>query len=278
MSRAAALSLATAKRWSSSDPLTNHKGHARELSHRMRALLRETAQPVAVVTSLMPIPKEHASTQPASSSAQSSSPRSPLPTGSVTTTTTTSSFHGATLSSFTSISMAPHHLVAFSLRVPSRMAASLADLSSATQQFSSSAHMVINLLAAPQMHAAILFSRPDLHPRPFEDPGIQWSLSRDGLPMLHGCLGALSCRVVGAPWPLNNLAVLGDKPSSKVEGTRDGGDIESELFIAEVLRVEDVPQVVDVGDDTIRTLPLVYHRRSYTTTTDKLPLNQKANS
>lgn len=266
MSRATALSLATAKRWSSSsDLLTNHKSHARELSHKMRALLRETAQPVAVVTSFMPMPKEHAP-QPTSSSAQSSS-------------SMTSPFHGATLSSFTSISMAPHHLVAFSLRVPSRMAASLADLSSAAQQPSSSAHMVINLLAAPQTHAAILFSRPDLHPRPFEDPGIQWSLSRDGLPVLHGCLGALSCRVVGAPWPLNNLTVLGDKPSSKVEGTRDGGDIESELFIAEVLRVEDVPQVVDVGDDdTIRTLPLVYHRRRYTTTTDQLPLNQKTNS
>ena len=280
MSRAAALSLATAKRWSSSsDLLTNHKSHGRELSHKMRALLRETAQPVAVVTSFMPMPKEHAP-QPTSSSAQPSSLRSPPPpTGSVMTTGTTSPFHGATLSSFTSISMAPHHLVAFSLRVPSRMAASLADLSSAAQQPSSSAHMVINLLAAPQTHAAILFSRPDLHPRPFEDPGIQWSLSRDGLPVLHGCLGALSCRVVGAPWPLNNLTVLGDKPSSKVEGTRDGGDIESELFIAEVLRVEDVPQAVDVrDDDTIRTLPLVYHRRRYTTTTDQLPLNQKTNS
>jgi len=97
--------------------------------------------------------------------------------------------------------------------------------------------------------------------------------------MLHGCLGALSCRVVGAPWPLNDLAVLGDKLSGKVEGTRDGGDIESELFIAQVLRVEDVPQAVGVGDDDIiRTLPLVYHRRSYTTTADKLPLNQKTNS
>jgi len=135
--------------------------------------------------------------------------------------------------------------------------------------------MVINLLAAPQTHAAILFSRPDCHPRPFEDPGIQWSLSRDGLPMLHGCLGALSCRVVGAPWPLNDLAVLGDKLSDKTKGMRDGGDIESELFIAKVLRVEDVPQAVGIGDDdTIRTLPLVYHRRSYTTTADMLPLNQ----
>jgi len=181
--------------------------------------------------------------------------------------------------------MAPHHLVAFSLRVPSRMAISLTDLSlaaAAAPSSSSSAHMVVNLLAAPQTHAAILFSRPDLYPRPFEDSGIQWSLSRDGLPMLHGCLGALSCRVVGAPWPLNNLAVLGDKASSKVEETRDSvdaGGVESELFIAQVMRVEDVPQAASTGvdDDTIRTLPLMYHRRSYTTTADKLPLNQKTN-
>jgi flavin reductase (DIM6/NTAB) family NADH-FMN oxidoreductase RutF len=192
-----------------------------------------------------------------------------------------STFHGATLSSFTSISMAPHHLVAFSLRVPSRMATALADLSS-TATPSSPAHMVINLLAAPQAHAAVLFSRPDLHPRPFEDPGIQWSLSRDGLPILHGSLGALSCRVVGAPWPLNDLAALGDKLPHKAEGTCDGVDAdgaESELFIAQVMRVEDVPRVASVEyDDTIRTLPLVYHRRGYTTTADKLSLNQKVDS
>jgi hypothetical protein len=194
-------------------------------------------------------------------------------------------FHGATLSSFTSISMAPHNLVAFSLRVPSRMAASLADLSSSPSS-SARVHMVVNLLSAPQTHAAVLFSRPDLHPRPFEDPGIEWSLSRDGLPVLHGSLGALSCRVVGAPWPLNDLAALGDELSSSraKRNTCDdveAGGVESELFIAQVLRVEDVPPVAGVEareDDAIRTLPLVYHRRSYTTTADKLPLNQRTNS
>jgi hypothetical protein len=142
--------------------------------------------------------------------------------------------------------------------------------------------MVINLLSAPQAHASILFSRPDLHPRPFEDPNVQWSLSRDGLPVLHGSLGALSCRVVGAPWPLNDLVALGDKLPHKAEGTSAGVDadgVESELFIAEVIRVEDVPGVASVGyNDTTRTLPLVYHRRGYTTTADKLPLNQKADS
>ena len=138
--------------------------------------------------------------------------------------------------------------------------------------------MVINLLAAPQAHAAVLFSRPDIHPRPFEDPGVQWSLSPDGLPILHGSLGALSCRVVGVPWPLNDLSALGDKMMYGTQGTSGSGDaggVESELFIAEVMRVEDVPRVENVGYDSIRTLPLVYHRQGYTTTADKLLLNQK---
>ncbi|KAH9066551.1 flavin reductase like domain-containing protein [Lactarius vividus] len=219
----------------------------------MRALLRETAQPVAVVTSLMPSP------DPARRSHLSSN------------------FHGATLSSFTSISMSPHHLVAFSLRVPSRMATTLACLPS--EASSPRTHMVINLLAAPQARVATLFSRPDLHPRPFEDPEIQWSLSPDGFPMLHGCLGALSCRVVGAPWPLHDLAALGDSLAHKAEEVVDVGDVQSELFIAQVMRVEDVPQPEDlVHDDTLRTLPLVYHRRSYTTTSERLPPDQKSDS
>ena len=142
--------------------------------------------------------------------------------------------------------------------------------------------MVINILAAPQARVAVLFSRPDLHPRPFEDPGIQWSLSREGLPVLHGSLGALSCRVVGAPWPLNDLSALGDKMTHKTQGASgsvDAGGVESELFIAQVIRVEDVPRLENVGnDDSIRTLPLVYHRRGYTTTADKLLLNHKADS
>ncbi len=267
-----ALSLATAKRWSSFDLATSNI-NARRLSQKIRALLRETAQPVAVVTSFMPNvapprpPRPHST--PSSGSAQ---PSESIP----------STFHGATLSSFTSISMAPHNLVAFSLRVPSRMATTLADLSSAVPSPSSPVHMVINLLAAPQAHAAIVFSRSDLHPRPFEDPGIQWSLSRDGLPILHDSLGALSCRVVGAPWPLSDLTALGDKMTHKAVGASSSVDscgAESELFIAQVMRVEDVPQVENVGhDDSIRTLPLVYHRRGYTTTADKLTLNQKSDT
>jgi flavin reductase (DIM6/NTAB) family NADH-FMN oxidoreductase RutF len=167
--------------------------------------------------------------------------------------------------------MSPHHLVAFSLRVPSRMATSLARLPS-----TASSHMVINLLAAPQARVATVFSRPDTHPRPFEDPGVQWSLSHDGFPMLHGCLGALACRVVGAPWPLNDLTALGDNnPAEGATDTVHMGDVQSELFVAQVIRVENVPQAEDLVDNTFRTLPLVYHRQGYTTTSDRLNPDQK---
>ena len=172
--------------------------------------------------------------------------------------------------------MSPHHLVAFSLRVPSRMATTLTRLPLAASP--PRTHMVVNLLAAPQARTATLFSRPDIHPRPFEDPGIQWSLSPDGFPMLHGCLGALSCRVVGAPWPLNDLAALGDNNAEEVTHTVDMGDVQSELFIAQVVRVDDVPQAEGLIDDTLRTLPLVYHHRGYTTTSERLPLVQKSDS
>ena len=245
--------ISATNRWSSASSnltVVNRSRHVHGLSQKIRALLRETAQPVAVVTSLMPSP------DCASSSSTSTRPFK---------------FHGATLSSFTSISMSPHHLVAFSLRVPSRMATSLARLPS-----TASSHMVINLLAASQARVATVFSRPDIHPRPFEDPGVQWSLSHDGFPMLHGCLGALACRVVGAPWPLNDLTALGD--NHQAEGAADNihtGDVQSELFVAQVIRVEDVPQAEDLVDDTLRTLPLVYHRQGYTTTSDRLNPDQK---
>jgi hypothetical protein len=65
-----------------------------------------------------------------------------------------------------------------------------------------------------------------------------------------------------------------------MSGSVDAGGVESELSIAQVMRVEDVPRVENVGyGDSIRTLPLVDHRRGYTITADKLLLlNQKADN
>ena len=227
----------------------------------LRTLLRETAQSVAVVTALLP----------ASPSAPASAP----------------TYHGATLSSFTSIALDPLPLVAFSLRVPSRMASALngrvhVQPLPPSPSLSSPAHFVINILSAAQPHLADCFARPDLHPRPFEDPRVRYTTSQDGLPVLSGALGALSCRLVGPSLPLSHLReshvyALDDEPKlvqeegGEVQQVAGGIGLASELFIARVLRVERVPLSEDEerGASELHSLPLLYHRRRYTTVGDR---------
>ena len=128
------------------------RGHCSRLIHRraystgtgtvgtnakLRALLRETAQPVAVVTSFMPKSSGNTHTE----------------------------YHGAILSSFTSVGLSPYPLVAFSLRIPSRMATTLSELAAARHR---GAQFIVNILSAPQANVAQTFSRTDLYPHPFE--------------------------------------------------------------------------------------------------------------
>ncbi|PIL24915.1 hypothetical protein GSI_12802 [Ganoderma sinense ZZ0214-1] len=197
---------------------------------QLRSLLRETAQPVAVLTALMDpnIPHKTAS-----------SPR----------------FHGATLSSFSSISMDPHPLVAFSLRIPSRMATSL---TSAHTTASSPAHLVVNILSERQARAAVCFSRADLYPEPFAS--VPHTLTEEGLPVLDECVGAMSCRLVAASWPLHDLQTLAGEGKDE-RAVWEGEGVASELFIAEVVRVErtSLPEGEELR-------PLLYHRRTYATT------------
>jgi len=224
----------------------------------LRALLRDTAQPVAVVTSLMP-----ASAEDTSSSSHAR-------------------FHGATLSSFTSIALDPHLLVAFSLRIPSRMATSLSSAhATPTSTYPAAtpptpapaspplpAQMVINILSAAQPAVAARFARPDLHPDPFAHT--PHALSAEGLPVLAGALGALSCRLVAASWPLHDLDSLRGRDSDPQDRGRawDGEGVASELFIAQVTRVEEVPKPREGedGHDGLSAAPLLYYRRAYATT------------
>ncbi|KAJ8463570.1 hypothetical protein ONZ51_g10169 [Trametes cubensis] len=198
----------------------------------LRALLRETAQPVAVVTAL----KDTATN---SQVGQASSP-----------------FHGATLSSFSSIAMEPHPLVTFALRIPSRMATSL---TSAHSSGNTHSHMVINILSEHQAETAKRFSRADLYPEPFAS--LPYTLTKEGLPILDGSLGAMSCRLVAASWPLHDLESLNNRGK---EGRAEwrGEGVASELFIAQVTRVERAPSIAE----TVR--PLLYYRRGYVTTHD----------
>ncbi|KAH7908599.1 flavin reductase like domain-containing protein [Hygrophoropsis aurantiaca] len=223
----------------------------------LRELLRETAQSVAVVTSLMP--------------SSASEPKSRQNSEQSDNGSKNTAFHGATLSSFTSIALDPHPLVAFSLRVPSRMAAALNAYAQSMASSNSllSSHMVINILSASQPHVAHIFSRPDLHPRPFEDAatGVKWIPSIDGLPIIDGALGALSCSVIGRSIPLDSAFAC--PQSVKGDDEVEGSGLGSELFIARVLRVEKAPELTGIEEeDDMRTLPLLYHRRRYGTIQD----------
>ena len=105
--------------------------------------------------------------------------------------------------------------------------------------------------------------------------------------MLKGCLGALSCRLVAASWPLHDLESL------KLGGGGGGGEgrgwegegVASELFIGQVVRVEDVDGLGEIGkegggesEEKQRRTPLLYYQRRYTTTdTRDLPDNTARN-
>ncbi|KAF8899591.1 flavin reductase like domain-containing protein, partial [Gymnopilus junonius] len=231
---------------------------SRRLKSDLRTLLRDIAQPVAVVTSFMPHSHSH-----------------PHQGGKAVCPENGSPYHGATLSSFTSIAMDPYPLVSFALRIPSRMATTLSSLSSLPFSSASSAHMVINLLSSSQASTALAFSRPDLFPAPFlgstsspasgriETDAIPYTLSQDGLPIINDVIGALSCELVGGPIALHDLEYLSrasDSPPS-VPVLRPG-EVASELFIARVVRVEEVKR--DAQEDERTLQPLIYHRRGYT--------------
>ena len=88
--------------------------------------------------------------------------------------------------------MADIPLVAFALRMPSRMASSL-DASQPDQV----SHMVVNLVSAAQASISVKYSRPDLYPEP-SFSSIPYSLSEEGLPIIDDSLGAISCKLVSS--------------------------------------------------------------------------------
>jgi flavin reductase (DIM6/NTAB) family NADH-FMN oxidoreductase RutF len=131
--------------------------------------------------------------------------------------------------------------------------------------------MIINLLSASQSSAALRFSRADVYPRPFEET--VYTLSEDGLPILSGSLGALSCRLIRPPLALSDLRAirglgsLADERRAEVvdEGKVMSGGVVSELIIAQVIRVETVQPLADEANEGERNFPLLYHRQQYTT-------------
>jgi flavin reductase (DIM6/NTAB) family NADH-FMN oxidoreductase RutF len=205
-------------------------------------------------------------------------------------------FHGATISSFSSIAMHPYPLVAFSLQLPSRLASALhahtpADANTNARRTSLSLppHFVINLLSTHQKDMAHRFSRPDLYPLPLAgvaEDGMK--LTKEGQPILLESVGCISCAVVHS-LRLDGPAVLGEMQlpvdrktteemeqedsdaGEKREGRQLGDWNEpretprstSELFIARVIRLETLhPHKTGIEGSQ---MPLVYFRKRYTT-------------
>lgn len=122
--------------------------------------MRSSAQPVAVITTVLGDNAARGFSEASNSDTKSSIHTSPHPV----------LIHGATLSSFVTLSLVPVPRVAFSLQLPSRMADSLltAQEGSATAE-SPRAHFIVNILAASQAGIAESFAKPGL--RPYEWTG-----------------------------------------------------------------------------------------------------------
>ena len=102
----------------------------------------------------------------------------------------------------------------------------------------------------------------------FKRSSTHYRLNADGIPILDGSLGALTCRLVSAAVPLYDRAYLKalgvDEPPEAVIPKLQSGGVISELFVAEVLRVEESTALYE-GQDDLQSLPLLYHRQAFTT-------------
>ena len=149
------------------------------MKDKLRALVRETAQPVAVVTPFM---------QPDSSS-----------TSHTLQCTWRDLVH----------SDGPIPLFAFALRMPSRIASSL-DAAQPDQ----ASHMVVNLLSVEKASISVKFSRSDLYPELFSS--IPCLLSEEALPTINDSLGTISYKLVSMALPLHDLGLLKGKSTEEM--------------------------------------------------------------
>jgi flavin reductase (DIM6/NTAB) family NADH-FMN oxidoreductase RutF len=203
--------------------MASHPTSSKSLELAMRDLMARNVQNVAIVTTRMEEEAhEHGGSTP---------PR----------------YHGATISSFSSVAMHPYPTVAFSLRLPSRLAVALRT-SKNRYSYPITPHMTVNFLSSLQTDLALKFSRPDLFPAPFSDT--QFGSTKEGQPHLHNSVGTISCVV------LRSFRLDFHEPQRFEEGT-------SEMFIARVVRIEQKKDSECSG----RSLnsPLVYYRRLFGT-------------
>lgn len=237
------------------------------------AVLRTIAQPISVLTTL---DWERTQSRNEDPSTGTNPPNSRVEFDTPTNPNSKPSdvWHGATLSSFTSIAMYPYPLISFALRTPARMADLLRPLTKEGQKSSTSnasfipkIHLVINLLASHQAHLAIHFSRPRSS-WPSSPPSsirhtlpADYSATAEGIPVLHNTLGALCCTLVNSfPLDTTHSEPTHVSPSSVSSSTPPKT---SELFIARVMSVLSSHQSPEYFGKELS--PLVYHKQQYCT-------------
>ncbi|KDN44731.1 hypothetical protein K437DRAFT_209424, partial [Tilletiaria anomala UBC 951] len=230
------------------------------LAEELREVMRASAQPVAIITTYM-------ARDPSSASGAASQSRL---------------VHGATLSSFTSVSLDPP-LVTFSLRVPSRLADALVDISYSLHELSASdseqAHFVINILSESQESIAKAFATPGLEPystgtrdassetaHPLDLHETHPSRFASGVPFLADAVGALACRLVGVLDMRHGVSEVAWTPTKHMNGPEklllprgSEGHTGSLLFIAHVCGIDKV----HAREDDERTRPMVYWQRNF---------------
>lgn len=234
-------------RWFSSS--SEHDAAA--LSEAIKGLMRSSAQPVAIVSAFLPEDKEH------------SMPRF---------------IHAATLSSFTTVSLAPP-LVAFSIRQPSRIADALREgaavleknesksiLANAARRKSKQPHFLVHLLSSEQSSISDYFARPGAQPyevaadinqeeHPFDIHPVQPSQAVDGQLILKNSLGTMAC----------SLVYQLDLASHELHGTshfynfHHTNEVKSVLFLAQIHAVE---RGYDPQSKT-QLQPLLYWNQKY---------------
>ena len=242
------------------------------LGESIRQLMRTSAQPVAVIAAFLPLEKdEHGEPLPGQDR----------------------HIHAATLSSFTTVSLAPP-LVAFSLRLPSRLVDALragAMSSTDTDQGSSPMttalpqrrpHFLIHLLSSRQQSISDYFARPGAEPflvpggtsptrhlesnasvtenldgtHPYAVHPTCDSNAVEGMLLFNESMGALACSLVSQI----------DLMSPDLHGTlftqASDGDHAAEkgsaLFLARIHAVEQ-------DAEAVHRTPLVYFKQKYCT-------------
>ncbi|WFD28261.1 hypothetical protein MNAN1_003269 [Malassezia nana] len=216
------------------------------LSEAIRGVMRRSAQPIAVVSAFLP----------------QESPSS-----------NTRLIHCTTLSSFTTVSLAPP-LVAFSIRLPSRMAdalragASIPSASSdpcpASRPTSKVPHFLIHILSSTQESLSNFFARPGAPPfdvmatledklHPFHSHPMQASTNIPDMLVPSEALGSLACSLV---YQLDLTSPDLHGTTEFLNGCVHTDEVGSALFLAQIHDVE-------LGPQASERAPLVYWHQKY---------------